>query len=168
MKKLVLVSLAVLLMVTPALAEVKVGYVDLQKALNLSKAGKEAKGTISALVKKYEDEFKTKQEDLLKLKSNLEKQAALLSDSARADKEREYQQNVKELQRFQKDVKEELQQKDADHTKLILNELFEILKTIGKDGHYTMILEKNQGAVIYADDSIDLTDQLIKAYDASK
>ena len=36
---------------------------------------------------------------------------------ARKEKEREYQQEVKELQRFQKDVKEELQQKDADHTK---------------------------------------------------
>ncbi len=168
MKKLVLISLAVLLMVTPALAEVKVGYVDLQKALNLSKAGQEAKSTISSLVKKYEDEFKAKQEDLLKLKSNLEKQAALLSESARADKEREYQQSVKELQRFQKDVKDELQQKDADHTKRILNELFETLKTLGKDGGYTMILEKNEGAVIYADESIDLTDQLIKAYDATK
>lgn len=168
MKRFILFTLAVLLMATPAFAEMKVGYVDLQKALNLCKAGKEAKGTISALVKKYEDEFKTKQEDLLKLKNNLEKQAALLSADARKEKEREYQQEVKELQRFQKDVKEELQQKDADHTKRILNELFETLKTIGKNGQYTMILEKNEGAVIYADESIDLTDQLIKQYDAGK
>ena len=146
----------------------KVGYVDLQKALNTCKAGKDAKGTISALVKKYEDEFKAKQEDLLKLKTNLEKQASLLSVDARKEKEREYQQEVKELQRFQKDVKEELQQKDADHTKRILNELFETLKSIGKEGQYTMILEKNEGAVIYADEKIDLTDQLVKKYDASK
>ena len=31
-----------------------------------------------------------------------------------------------------------------------------------------MILEKNEGAVIYAADNIDLTDQLVKKYDASK
>ena len=58
MKKFILFTLAMLLMVTPAFAELKVGYVDLQQALNTCKAGKEAKGTISALVKKYEEEFK--------------------------------------------------------------------------------------------------------------
>lgn len=168
MKKMMTVLIAVLLLATPVLAETKIAYVDLQKALNLSKAGSAAKGEISDLVKKYEAEFKGKQEELLKKKNDLEKQASLLSDSAKADKEREYQKEVVDLQRFQKDVKDELQQKDAEHTKRILNELFEILQKIGKDGKYTMILEKNQGAVIYAAESIDLTDQVIKAYDATK
>ena len=67
-----------------------------------------------------------------------------------------------------KDIKEELQQRDTDLTKRILNELFEILQTLGKEGGYSMILEKNEGAVIYADETIDLTGDLIKAYDASK
>jgi len=169
MKKLIVSLIAVLLLATPALAaDVKVACVDLQKALNLSKAGKLAKQEISEKVKKYEAEFKSKQDDVLKLKSELEKQAVLLSDSAKAQKERDYQQNVKELQRFQKDVKDELQQRDADHTKRILNELLEILQKLGKDGGYTMILERNEGAVVYSNPAIDLTDELIKAYDASK
>ncbi|WP_303721239.1 OmpH family outer membrane protein [Malonomonas rubra] len=168
MKKIVVVLIALLMLAAPALAEVKVGYVDLQKALNLSKAGVKAKGEISAQVKKYEEEFKTKQEDLQKLKTDLEKQAVLLSDSAKEQKERDFQQSVKELQRFQKDVKEELQQRDADATKRILNELFDILQKLGKDGGYQMIIEKNEGAVIYADESVDLTDDLIKAFDAAQ
>ncbi|MBN1958114.1 MAG: OmpH family outer membrane protein [Desulfuromonadales bacterium] len=168
MKRIVVALIAMLMFAAPALAETKIAYVDLQKALNLSKAGAQAKNEISELVKKYEAEFKGKQEDLLKKKDELEKQAALLSDSAKAEKEREYQRDVKDLQRFQKDVKDELQQKDAEHTKRILNELFEILQKMGKDGSYTMILEKNEGAVIYAAESVDLTDELIKAYDAGK
>lgn len=169
MKKIVVALIAMLILAAPAaFAETKIAYVDLQKALNLSKAGAQAKSDISALVKKYEAEFKGKQEELLKKKDELEKQAALLSDSAKAEKEREYQRDVTELQRFQKDVKDELQQKDAEHTKRILNELFEILQKMGEDGKYTMILEKNEGAVIYAAESVDLTDELIKAYDTSK
>ncbi len=168
MKKCILVLLAVLCLTGTAFADAKIGYVDLQKALNQSKAGVSAKSDISKLVKKYEDQFKQMQEDLKTQKTNLEKQAGILSESARADKEREYQQSVKELQRFQKDVKDELQAKDADHTKRIINELFDILKKIGKDDGYTVILEKNEGAVIYADESIDLTDQLIKRYDAAQ
>ncbi len=168
MKRIIIALIAILMLAAPALAETKVAYVDLQKALNLSKAGAQAKSDISTLVKKYEGEFKTKQEDLLAKKGDLEKQATLLSDSAKAEKEREYQKEVRDLQRFQKDVKDELQLKDGEYTKRILNELFEILQKIGKDGGYTMILEKNEGAVIYASDNVDLTDELIQQYDASK
>jgi len=166
MKKLVAALIAVLLLAAPALAEVKIGYVDLQKALNSSKAGVAAKKEIGEQVKKFEAEFKAKQDELLKLKADLEKQAVLLSDSAKAQKERDYQQNVKDLQRFQKDAKDDLQQRDAAHTKRIINELYKVLQKLGKDGGYTMILEKSQGGVIYADSAIDLTAQLIKAYDA--
>ena len=168
MNKIIVTLIAVLLLAAPALAETKIAYVDLQKALNLSKSGVEAKQQIGVQVKSYEAEFKAKQDDLLKLKEELEKQAVLLSDSAKAQKEREYQQNVKELQRFQKDIKDELQQRDGELTKRILNDLFEILQGLGKEGGYSMVLEKNEGAVIYADESVDLTDELIKAYDASK
>jgi len=168
MKKTLIALLAVLLLAAPALAETKIAFVDLQKALNLSKAGVAAKQEIGEQVKKYEAEFKLKQDDLLKLKGELEKQSVLLSDSAKAQKERDYQQNVKELQRFQKDVKDELEQRDAEHTKRILNEMYEVLQKMGKDGGYTLILEKNQGAVIYGDESVDLTEQLIKAHNSKK
>jgi len=168
MKKVIILLVSLLMLAAPALAETKIAYVDLQKALNLSKAGVEAKNEIAAQVKKYEAEFKTKQDDLQKLKTELEKQAVLLSDSAKAQKERDFQQNVKELQRFQKDIKEELQLKDSEHTKRILNELFEILQKLGKDGGYSMVIEKNEGAVIYADESVDLTDELIEAFDAAQ
>lgn len=168
MKRIIVALIAMLLLAGPAFSETKIAYVDLQKALNLSKAGVAAKNQIASQVKKYEAEFKTKQEELQKLKTELEKQAVLLSDSAKAQKERDFQQNVKELQRFQKDVKEDLQQKDADATKLILNKLFEILQKIGKEGGYQMVIEKNEGAVIYADETVDLTDELIKAFDAAQ
>jgi outer membrane protein len=165
MRKGLLILAVMFLLVSPALAAQKIAYVDLQKALNLSQEGSKAKQDISALVKKYEAEFKDKQQALLQKKDELQKQAALLSDSAKAEKEREYQQEVKDLQRFQNDVKEELQQRDADYTKRILNEMNEVLQQLGEKGGYSMILEKNEGAVLYAVEAVDLTDELIEAYD---
>ncbi len=84
-----------------------------------------------------------------------------------AQKERDYKQQGKELQRFANDIKDELKREDSDYTKRILNEMYQVLQKLGKDGGYTMILEETEGAVIYAAESIDLTDELIKAYDAS-
>jgi outer membrane protein len=147
-------------------AETKIGFVDLQKALNLSVAGKGAKEKISGKVKEYETLVESRQEELRKLKEELEKKALLLSESARADKERDYQQKLKEFQRFTKDIQEELQQADADFTRRILEELFQVIKEVGEKENYTLVLEKTESSILFADDQIDLTAKIIKAYDA--
>lgn len=167
MKRLVLlVVIALSLLAAPALAQdVKVGFVDLQKALNLSQSGQAAKEQIKQKVESYDAQVKAKQEELQKLKESLEKQAMLLSEEARGNKEREYQQKVKDYQRYAKDIQEELQQADADFTRKILEQLFEVVQDIGKKEGYTMILEKTESAMLYGDSSIDLTDKVIQAFD---
>jgi outer membrane protein len=168
MKRLIGLMLALfLLTVVPALsAEVKLGFVDLQKALNLSESGKAAKEKIQKKVKEHEGAIDARQKELKKLKDELEKQALLLSDEARGAKERDYQQKLKEFQRYTKDIQEELQQKDADFTRQILEELFTVIKGIGEKEGYTMIFEQSESSLLYADDKIDLTDKVIKVYDA--
>jgi outer membrane protein len=169
MKKMMIALLAVLLLATPAFAEVKIAYVNLQKALNDSVAGAQAKSEIAAQAKEYETEFKIKQDKFLKLKNELEKQGALLSDNAKAEKIKEYQTQVASLQKFQTDARRKLQEEDGKRTQAILKELSAILQKFGKDGKYTMIVEKSEGGLIYVDSNvIDLTVPLIEAYDASK
>lgn len=169
MKRFVGALLTVLLLATPALAaDNKIGYVDLQKALNTSEAGKAAKERISKKVKEYEGTIDSRQKEIKKLKEELEKQAMLLSEEARGAKERDYQQKVKEFQRFTKDIQEELQQKDADFTKQILEELFKVIKEVGEKEGYTLILEQSESSILYADEKVNLTDKVIKAFDAKK
>jgi len=168
MKRLIglVLALSLLIAVPVFSAEVKLGYVDLQKALNLSEAGKAAKEKIQKKVKEHEGAIDARQKELKKLKDELEKQALLLSEEARSAKERDYQQKLKEFQRYTKDIQDELQQQDADFTRQILAELFDVIKQIGEKEGYTMILEQSESSLLYADDKIDLTDRLIKAYDA--
>ncbi len=169
MKKIIIALLAVFLLSTPAFAEMKIAYVNLQKALNDSAAGAQAKNEIAAQAKEYETEFKIKQDAFLKLKNELEKQGALLSDTAKAEKLKEYQIQIAALQKFQNEARRKLQQEDEKRTQAILKELSDILRKFGKDGKYSMIIEKSEGGLIYVDDGmIDLTVQLIEAYDESK
>jgi len=151
-----------------AAAEVKVGYIDLQKVLNESSSGKVAKEKIAKKVKEYEVQIGAQQKELQAAKEELEKQALLLSDEARSQKERDYQQKLKELQRFTKDIREELRMKDNDFTRKILDEIVKIVGKIGEEKGYTVIFEKNESSLIYASEQIDLTDQVIKNYNQSK
>ena len=169
MNKIIIALTALLLLSVPAFAANKFAYVDLQKALNLSKAGVQAKGEIAELAKKYETEFKIKQGEFLKMKGELEKQAALLSDTAKQEKIKEYQENATELQKFQQDAQRNLQQEDGKRTQEILKDLTAILKKFGTEGKYTMIFERSESGLVYVDEKLeDLTDELIKAYDESK
>jgi len=169
MKKITIALVTLLLLTAPAFAATKIATVSLQKALNMSKAGAAAKAEIAAQAKELETEFKIKQGEFLKLKGELETQAALLSDNAKEEKLKEYQKKGAELQQFKQTAQQKLQQEDGRRTQAILKELSEILKKFGKDGGYTLIVERSEGGVIYSDDKVDdLTDKLIKAYDASK
>lgn len=171
MKRLMLLAavLLTLLAVPAAMAAdaMKIGYVDLQKALNMSSAGKAAKDKMKAKFKDYEADVQKKQEELKKLKEDLEKQAMLLSAEARATKERDYQQKVKDYQRLTKDIQEELQQTDADYTRKILEDIFKVVQQLGKQEGFTLILEKTESSILYASDGIDMTDRVIQAFDKS-
>ncbi len=166
MKKIGLVILS-LFIASTSFAAGGVAFIDLQKALNLSDAGVKAKAEIGQQVKKYEAKVAAEQDALKEMKKELEKQAVLLSDDARAKKEREFQQRAKEFQRFTKDIQEELQQKDADFTKRIIDEILKQTRKIGKEKGYGVVLEKSESSIIYGDSSVDLTDDVIKAYNAS-
>jgi len=142
----------------------KVGYVNIRKALWESKKGKAVKKEIEARGAALDKIFKQKQEELRKLKESLDKK--ILSEKARKEKEKEYQKKLKELDRFVKDSRDELRQMEREKTTKLLKVLEKVVKKIGKEKGYTLILES--GFILYAPDSIDLTDEVIKAFDAAK
>ncbi|BDV42535.1 OmpH outer membrane protein [Geotalea uraniireducens] len=145
----------------------KLGYVDMQKALNLSEAGKGAKEQLAAKVKKYQDEINAKQDELKKLKDDLEKQSVLLSETARVAKEKDYQQKLKEFQRFTKDAQDELQAKDEEFTRKIIEDLERVIQDYGRKNGYTFIFVRND-SMAYVDDKADLTEEVLKLFNESR
>jgi outer membrane protein len=146
--------------------EYKIGFVDLQRALNESSTGKQAKEKFTAEVKKVEADIMRKKEEVEKLGASLEKQSSMLKDEARAEKEKQFIQMQKEYERKVKDAKDDLQIKDAQLTKGILEDLVTIIKKYGKENKYTIIFEKSETVLLYAADSIDLTDKILSLYDS--
>ena len=146
-------------------AEAKIAYIDLQRALNQCKAGKSAKDQITAKYKKLEGEFAAKQKALKALKDELEKQGSVLSAEAKTEKERQYQQKIKDFQRFAKDAQDTLKQQENDFSRELIKELVLLAREMGSQGNYSLILEKNEGSIIYGAKEIDLTDQLIRRHD---
>ena len=149
-------------------ADLKVASVDIQKAVNDSNAGKEAKKAITKDVEKFQRLVADKQKELQTLKESLDKQALMMTPDARANKEKEYQNKLREFQRWGEDTQNEVNQKRMEMERNISTALIKVIQKIGADEGYTVILEKNENIVLYASKSIDITDRVIKAYDAQK
>jgi len=165
MKRLALfVAICVIVaMSIPAFAaDVKVGVIDLIKVIDLSEPGKKAKTELESKLTTAETAVKKKQEEILKMKEDIEKQAPMLSATALAEKKRQYEDELLELQRMAEDYDYQLQNQYYELTAIIFTQLSEVIEDLGKSGGYTLILEKNGASVIYFPESVDITDEVIK------
>ena len=72
-------------------ADLKVAYVDIQRAINECNAGKDAKKAISKDVEKIQHLGAEKQKELQTMRESFEKQTLMLTPEARVSKEKEYQ-----------------------------------------------------------------------------
>jgi outer membrane protein len=149
-------------------ADYKIAYVDIQKAVNESNAGKDAKKAITKEVEKFQRLIADKQKELQTLKESLEKQAPMLTPDARTTREKEYQNKLREFQRWGEDTQNEINQKRMEVERNISIGLLKVIQKVGADDGYTLILERNESLVLFVSKTIDITDRVIKAYDAQK
>jgi outer membrane protein len=148
--------------------DLKVGAVDIQKAVNQCNAGKEAKQALTKEVEKIQRLIAEKQKELQEMKELLEKQALMLKPETRAEREKEYQTKLRDFQRWGEDIQNEVNQKRMEMERSIYVGLQKVIQKVATDEGYTLILEKNENIVLFNSKSIDITDQVIKAYDAQK
>lgn len=157
-------------LLTPAVqpADLKIGCVDIQKGVNECIAGKEAKKILVEEVEKLNRLANEKQKELQEMKESLEKQISLLNPEARIEKEKEYQIKLRDFQRWGEDRQNEINQRRVEMERNIALGLQNVIQKIGANEGYTLILEKNERIMLFNSKLIDITDMVIKAYDAER
>ena len=143
-------------------AQVKIGFIDVQRAISESQAGKRAKDKFQAQVKKAEADLLKEKTDLERLKGELDKKAPLLKEDEKRNLEGDLQRRYVNYQRSMADQQQELRQKEGEMTADILKELEKIVNEVGKAEKFTLILERSQ--ILYSDQGVDITNKVIEVY----
>jgi outer membrane protein len=159
---LVLVMLALSPASVWAQERIKIGFIDLQRAIMESQAGKKAKARFDAQVKKAETDLLKEKSELERLKSEFDKKSPLLKDDERRNLEAELQRRLVLYQRTMGDHQQELRQREGEMTSDILKQLQQIVIEIGKAEKFTLIFERTQ--LLYNDQGIDITNKVIESY----
>lgn len=166
MKKMI--TLAVLLASGLALAEAKVGCVDVQKAIQSTAAGKKAKESMEAEFKKRKESLDKKKADIEKMGQDLEKKRSVLSEEVFGKKQVELQE---EMMKFQKVVGEnqmEIQKKEKELLEPIFEKMKKVIEKVAQEKGFTVVVDKNAQNVLFAQKEADMTDDVVKAFEKEK
>jgi outer membrane protein len=147
---------------------VKIGFVDMQKALNTSSSGKSAVEKLKGLMEAKTAELQNEKVAIDKMKDDLDKQGLLMNETARRDREAELRRLERDLSRKFNDSKEEVSQEQERLMEVIRKDLFKVTEELGREKGFTIVLERQYSGIIYATDSVDLTEEIIKRYDSWK
>jgi outer membrane protein len=141
---------------------VKIGFIDIQRVLAESQAGKKASDRFQAQVKKAEAEIQKERQDLEKIRTDLDKKGPLLKEEERRNLEADFQRRSVNLQRNMADQQQELQRKRSEMMSEILKELEKVVNEVGKAEKFTLIMERSQ--ILYSDQAVDITNKVIETY----
>ncbi|MBI5827908.1 MAG: OmpH family outer membrane protein [Deltaproteobacteria bacterium] len=148
-----------------ASADVKIGYANLQRALNECVAGVKAKDALKEEAKKLEDVLNLKQEELKKLKDEITKKGSLWNKETREQKEQELNAKAQDFQRQYMQYNDDLNKKKVSTEAQIIEDLKSVVEEVAKKKGYAYVFEKSVGGLLYAPADTDLTDEVIKVYD---
>ncbi len=149
-----------------AAPDFKVGFVDLQRALAESKAGKAAKKVYETEVNEAQKDLDKKKEAFQKRRADFEKQRETLNEAALGSKREELIGLEKDLKRSFQDSEAMLRRRNTQIVGELLGKIRKVVNTVGQEKGFTVILEKSSDAVLYADSNIDLTEEVVKAFNA--
>jgi outer membrane protein len=144
--------------------ELKLGYVDMQRAISETEDGRKAKANLKKIFDQKQKELDEQQEDLKKAIEDLDKKRTLLPADKVREKETELQGRMQKVQQTYLRHQQDLQAKEQEATGKIVERMQKILIKIALAENFTMIFDKSGGAIAFAKPHLDLTNDLIRRY----
>jgi outer membrane protein len=138
----------------------RVGFVDLQRTLLETSVGKKAKKSFEATKAKKQADLDKQQKDFQKAAAELDRQRMMLKPDVLEKKTRALEQQYVAVQQTYAKLERELAEAQGKLIKNILEKAAPVIKSIATKGGYSLVLDRS--AVLWADDSVDLTDELNK------
>ncbi|NOY69343.1 MAG: OmpH family outer membrane protein [Deltaproteobacteria bacterium] len=164
-KAVLIVAVMAICTAVPAFAgnTVKIGVIDFQKALKVSAAGQAFQKKIEKEGRKMEANLKEKNNEIDEIANQLDRGASVMDEDKRLEKQRDIEIKKYDYQTLSKKYQSKLRQMQSNSLAKIQKDMVAIVEKIGKEGGYTLILDKN--AVVYNPGGVDITDELVKKYD---
>lgn len=138
-------------------AEVKIGYVDVEKVFNSYKKTEDLNNKLRTDQRKTQEKI----QKMMKEIEDLQKEMKILSPESKKKKEKVLSKKRGELRTFAKHSHTELLKERERMMSEILQDIDKVIQEEAKRGNYDIILDKR--VLLYGNESLDITNKIIKA-----
>jgi outer membrane protein len=158
-----------LAMVSPVLSDetFKVAVMNQQVVIELSKAGKRALEELKAYSMTRQKIINADDQELKELQQTI--QDGKLTDSAKQEKQGQFQAKLEAYQRRLADFNREIQQKQREMVAEYSKKVQAAAQAVGEKNGFVAIIDKGNETmmkiVLYHQPALDLTDQVVKEFD---
>lgn len=168
LKSLLFIAACILLPARIAWAakDLLIGYVNIQRAILEVDEGKRAKNALKSTFEAKQKKLTEREEELKKLKDAIERESVVKDDAATRQRKAEFQNKLLELQQVFLKEQQELQAEEQKQLSAITEKMKKVIQDIGEQGGYTLILEIQDSRLLYAKAHLDLTNEVIRKYNA--
>ncbi len=143
----------------------KIGIVDIQKFQEKSVAFQKLQEVHLKKLEPQGKELEKEQAALIKLEEELRQQSMMLSLDAKEGRRIELGKRSRRYKYLEDELRQDLKQAQVETIRVVGTDIQKIVEEIGKKQGYTMIMEKRGVGFLYNDENIDITDEVVKAYD---
>jgi outer membrane protein len=164
MKKKLFLIFTLLALATFIFAEVKIGIINPQVVLQNSTKGKAVIERLRSLNMSKQKKYEAMQKEIDALEKEVLSPA--LNQDARDKKTMDLQNKRIEIKRFAEDAQKESMAQQQKEFESLQRDLMPIIEKIAKGDGFSLVLDLNTAGVTYFEPAIDITDRVIKAYDA--
>lgn len=148
-----------------ACADLVVGVVDMMGAVEKT----ESDGVLKKLKSETESrqkKLKKSEEKVLAFQQEIKESQSVLSEEKLREKAAQYQQMMIELQQEMQTYEKEMLEMRNKMLGEVQKKMTSIASDIAKERKIDLLIERNEGGVVYFKESFDITDELIKRYKA--
>lgn len=146
---------------TASAEELKIGAVSAVRLLEQSPQADTARKLIEKEFAPRDKQLVAEQKKLKAMEDKLQKDGAIMSESARKNLEREYINKKRDLKRSQDEFREDFNfRRNEEFTKIQRN-IVETIQKVAKENNYDIVLS-NEGTVIYASPKADMSNLVIE------
>jgi outer membrane protein len=145
----------------------KYAYIRIDRIAAESAAGKGLNDRGKALNDQKVRELNEKTKALQTVQQKLESGGSVLNDTARAQLQAEVDRQQRDIQRFTEDAQQDLQALQQQLQEEFTRQLNPILDKVARAKQVHMVFNATESGLVWADPSMDLTSDVIKALDSA-
>ncbi|HTS26379.1 MAG TPA: OmpH family outer membrane protein [Bryobacteraceae bacterium] len=145
----------------------KVATIHIQNAILQTKDGQKAAQDLQTRFNPRRQELEKKSNDITNIQNQIRTGGATMSEAAKAKLQRDYDNNTKEFTRAKDDFEAEVQQEEGKIMNDLGQKLMDVVVKYATQKGVSVVVDvsSQQSSVLWADPSIDITNDVIKLYD---